>query len=185
MLFTLAGTWPSERRACAGRHRAAIAAVAVALVAAGSAEAGAPPLRLEGLTFVATRESSAELRLVASVAVIDEATNTAQLDEVDAEWADDAGRPSLSVRCEHGELDLTTNDLLARGDVRGRLADGRRFLGPWLRYDRARGVAFVTAPVEIIEANGRVMRGGGLEYHVKKRRLRLTAGARVEERGTR
>lgn len=167
------------------RHRLAIAAGAIALLAATPAGSGTAPLRLEGLTFVATRESSAELRLVARAAVIDETTNKAQLDDVDAEWADDAGKPSLSVRCEQGELDLATNDLLARGGVRGRLADGRRFAGPWLRYDRARGVAFTNAPVEIFEEGGRVLRGGGLEYHVKTRRLRLTAGARVEERGIR
>jgi hypothetical protein len=104
---------------------------------------------------------------------------------VDAEWSDDAGRPSLRIQCERGELDLRTNDLLATGDVHGELGDGRRFTSPWLRYDRTRGVAFTNAPVEILEAGGRVLKGGGLEYQVRSRRLRLTAGARVEERGSR
>jgi hypothetical protein len=65
--------------------------------------------------------------------------------------------------------------------VRGVLGDGRRFVGPWLRYDRTRGVAYSEAPVQILEGD-RVLRGGGFEYHVRERRLRLKAGAKVEER---
>jgi hypothetical protein len=64
--------------------------------------------------------------------------------------------------------------------VRGRLGDGREFRGPWLRYDRANGVAFTDAPVVIVD-RGRQLRGGGLRYHVRDRRLRLTAGASVVE----
>jgi hypothetical protein len=37
--------------------------------------------------------------------------------------------------------------------------------------------------VEIIE-EGRVLSGGGFEYRIRDRRLRLTAGARVEENNT-
>lgn len=169
--------------ATALRQVAAVAASLAAMLAAAPA-AAAPPMRLERLTFVATREAAAEIRVQADVAVIDEAANKAQLEQVDAEWADAQGAPSLRVQCEHGELDLETNDLLASGDVHGQLADGRRFIGPWLRYDRTRGVAFTNAPVEILEGQNRVLRGGGLEYRVRDRRLRLTSGAKVEERGS-
>ncbi len=151
----------------------------VVLPAAPSA--AAPPLRIENLTFVATHEAAPELRVVADVAVIDEDTNKAMLQKVDAEWADAVGRPSLRVRCKSGELDLQTNDLLATGDVHGELADGRRFVAPSLRYDPARGMAFTRAPVEILEGTNRVLRGGGLEYLVKDGKLRLTSGAKVEE----
>jgi len=172
----------ADRSAVARRHMLAMAAVAWLLATPASA---APPLRIEGLTFVATTESTAEVRVRADAAVIDETANKADLEIVDAEWADDRGEPSLRIRCREGELDLASNDLLARGDVQGEFADGRRFAGPWLRYDRARGVAYTSAPVEIQEGSGRVLRGGGLEYHVRKRLLRLTSGARVEERGNR
>jgi LPS export ABC transporter protein LptC len=145
----------------------------------------APPMRLEQLTFVSSREDRPELRVTARAAVIDENANRADLETVDADWADDRGRRSLRVVCERGELDLTTNDLLASGDVRGELGDGRRFVGTWLRYDRQRGVAFTDAPVQILEGGGRVLRGGGLEYHVRERRLRLLSGARVEENRSR
>ena len=165
-------------------RRLVLLAVLVLPFGAVAAPASPPPLRLERLTFVATREAAAELRVRADVATIDESANKAQLERVDAEWADDRGRPSLRVRCDRGELDLETNDLVATGDVRGQLADGRRFLAPTLRYDRTRGVAFTREPVEILEGQGRVLRGGGLEYHVKDRKLRLTSGAKVEERGS-
>jgi LPS export ABC transporter protein LptC len=154
--------------------------VAGALFAAPYATAAGPPLVLERLTFVASHEATAEVRVEAASAVIDDARNRAELASVNAEWAGADGKPSLQITCERGELDLETNDLLASGSVRGVLADGRRFAGPWLRYDRARGVAFTQAPVKILEG-GRVLRGGGFEYHVRDRRLRLTAGAKVEE----
>lgn len=166
----------STRRS--GGERVAAALLGIAL--AGPAAAAGPPLELEGLTFVAANESTAEVRVEAESAVIDDTSNKAELSAVEAEWAGDDGRRSLSITCERGELDLATNDLLASGSVRGVLADGRRFAGPWLRYDRARGVAYTSAPVQILEGE-RVLRGGGFEYHVRDRRLRLTAGAKVEE----
>jgi len=154
---------------------------ALVLFATTAVLAAGPPFRLEGLTFVASRETDTEVRVQARAGVIDQGANTAQLDAVSAEWSGEDGKPSLQITCERGELDLATNDLFASGDVRGLLADGRRFVGPWLRYDRTRGVAFTEAPVQILEGD-RVLRGGGFEYHVRERRLRLTAGARVEER---
>lgn len=155
-----------------------------ALVAvAGHVWAAGPPMRLSGMTFVALSENVTEIRVEADSGVIDEAANRADLTAVHAEWAGDDGKLSLELTCERGALDLETNDLVASGNVRGLLADGRRFVGPSLRYDRARGIAFTDAPVEIIE-EGRVLSGGGFQYHVRDRRLRLTAGARVEENKT-
>jgi len=169
---------PTRRPATALRRRAALAFVF--LPAAPSA--ASPPLRLEHLTFVATHEAAPELRVQADVALIDEDANKATLQTVDAEWADALGRPSLRVKCKSGELDLETNDLIATGDVHGQLADGRRFVAPTLRYDPSRGMAFTRAPVEILEGDNRVLRGGGLDYFVKDGKLRLTSGAKVEER---
>jgi len=173
----------SRRRATAVR-RLLVAAVFAMQLAVAAPSSAVPPLRLERLTFVATHEAAAEIRVQADSAVIDDAANKAQLERVDAEWADAVGRPSLRVRCDRGELDLETNDLLASGNVHGQLADGRRFVAPTLRYDRTRDLAYTREPVEILEGAGRVLRGGGLEYHVKDRKLRLTSGAKVEERGT-
>lgn len=138
-------------------------------------------MRLSKMTFLASRETITEVRVQADSGVIDEVANRAHLETVHAEWAGADGKPSLELTCERGELDLETNDLVASGNVHGLLADGRRFVGPSLRYDRAKGIAYTDSPVEIIE-NGRVLSGGKFRYHVRDRRLRFTAGARVEEK---
>ena len=150
------------------------------MATAGSGLAAEAPMQIERLTFVASTAGTTDILVRARSAVIDHAADKAELDAVHAAWTDEAGRPSLEIDCERGELDLVTNDLLAEGDVRGLLADGRRFEGPWLRYDRKRGVAFTRADVRIIEGE-RVLSGGGFEYHVRDGRLRLTSGASVRE----
>jgi len=167
------------------RHlRAAVTLLAVAIFATPASAtpgAGAPaPVRIDGMTFVASTAGVTELLVAAKEARVDVAANRADLEAVHARWAGADGRTSLELECERGEFDLATNDLVAIGDVRGRLGDGREFRGPWLRYDRANGVAFTDAPVVIYD-QGRQLRGGGLRYHVRDRRLRLTAGASVVE----
>lgn len=166
-----------------GRAIRVTTAAAVLVAAAGLGRAAGPPMRLSKMIFLASSENITEVRVEADSGVIDEVANKAHLDTVHAEWAGADGKPSLELTCETGELDLETNDLIASGNVHGVLADGRRFVGPSLRYDRERGVAFTDAPVEIIE-NDRVLTGGGFRYHVRDRRLRLTGGARVEEKRT-
>lgn len=151
-----------------------------ALEGMASAAVAAPPMRIEGMTFVASTGPVTELLVAADEADVDIAGNRAELEAVHAEWTGADGRASLALRCERGEFDLATNDLVAIGDVRGRLGDGREFRAPWLRYDRAKGIAFTDAPVLIVD-QGRQLRGGGLRYHVRDRRLRLTAGASVRE----
>jgi LPS export ABC transporter protein LptC len=168
------------------RLRASQLAVALAvagIVAGRGVGAAGPPMRLTQMTFVASSEDITEVRVEAESGVIDEAANTALLSTVAAEWSGADGKPSLELTCDKGELDLETNDLIATGDVHGLLADGRRFTGPSLRYDRARGVAYTDTPVQIVE-EGRILSGGGFEYHVRDRRLRFKAGARVEESNT-
>lgn len=157
-----------------------LAAIAVALLASGAAAAASPPLRIAGMTFVASTAGVTELLVAAEEAEVDVTAQRADLETVHARWAGADGRTSLELRCERGEFDLETNDLVAVGDVRGLLSDGREFRGPWLRYDRANGVAFTDAPVTILD-QGRTLRGGGLRYYVRDRRLRLTAGASVVE----
>jgi LPS export ABC transporter protein LptC len=161
------------------RRVAVVMAAGAGAVLAGGAHAAAP-LRIAGMTFVASSGAVTELLVSAREARVDIAANRAELAEVRAQWAGADGRPSLELECERGEFDLATNDLVAVGSVRGRLGDGREFEGPWLRYDRANGVAFTDAPVVIYD-QGRQLRGGGLRYHVRDRRLRLTAGASVVE----
>jgi LPS export ABC transporter protein LptC len=137
-------------------------------------------MQIAGMTFVSSSGAVTELLVEARQAEVDLQGQHAALAGVHAEWIGADGERSLELSCERGEFDLATNDLLAVGDVRGRLGDGRRFEGPWLRYDRAKGIAFTDAPVTIVDG-GNTLRGGGLRYHVRDRRLRLTAGASVVE----
>ncbi len=167
-------------RRCAA---AAVVALALAPGASGAAvgsPAAVPPMRITAMTFVASDGALREILVSASRATVRFATDRADLEDVHAEWAGDDGQVSLELRCEKGEFDLATKDLIAVGDVRGRFRDGREFRGPWLRYDRAQGVAFTDAPVTIYD-QGRTLHGGGLRYHIRDRRLRLTAGASVVE----
>lgn len=161
---------------------AAAAFVAVALSAgvAGAATAVLPPMRITAMTFVASDGAVREILVSADTATVRLEADRADLEGVHAEWAGDDGQISLELRCERGEFDLATKDLIAVGDVRGRFRDGREFRGPWLRYDRAKGIAFTDAPVTIYD-QGRTLQGGGLRYHIRDRRLRLTAGASVVE----
>jgi len=165
-----------------------VAGVALALLALSSvvaervaaAPAALPPLRITAMTFVASEGAVREILVSASRATVRLDADRADLEDVHAEWAGEDGEISLELRCEQGEFDLATNDLIAVGDVRGRFRDGREFRGPWLRYDRAKGIAFTDAPVTIYD-QGRTLHGGGLRYHIRDRRLRLTAGASVVE----
>jgi LPS export ABC transporter protein LptC len=159
------------------------ASVAGAVFGSGAARAEAivlPPMRLTGMTFVASDGAVREILVTADHATVKLDADRADLEGVHAEWAGEDGEISLELRCQQGEFDLETNDLIAIGDVRGRFRDGREFRGPWLRYDRGKGIAFTDAPVTIFD-QGRTLHGGGLRYHVRDRRLRLTAGASVVE----
>jgi LPS export ABC transporter protein LptC len=168
-----------RRIACAPGARAGLSIGLLALVLAQAAS-GAPPMRIGRMTLVASTGAVQELLVSAEHAVVDVEAQRAELEGVRATWAREDGAPSLELTCDRGEFDLATNDLLAVGSVQGRLYDGRRFEGPWLRYDRAKGVAFTDAPVKIVD-EGRMLRGGGLRYHVRSGRLRLTAGASFVE----
>lgn len=162
------------------RVLAVLATLGVLGPGVGQAVEAVPPMRLSSMTFVATTGPVNDLLVEATDAVVDVTTNRAELERVHARWTGDDGEVSLELTCDRGEFDLETNDFVAIGDVRGRLADGRRFEGPWVRFDSARSLAFTDAPVTLLE-EGRTLRGGGFRYDVDKGRLRLTSGASVVE----
>ena len=132
------------------------------------------------MTFVSTHGALTEIVLEAETAQVDVATDIAGLQRVHAVLSGEDGSVSLDITCDEGEFDLRTSHFVAKGDVRGRLGDGRSFRGPWLRFNSETGIAFTDAPVEITDGT-RTFRGGGFRYHVRDGRLRLTSGASVEE----
>jgi len=154
--------------------------VALALALATPAWA-IPPMRITRMTFLASSGGFTEITVEAEGGTVDTQTNRAALEKVHAQWNGSDGRSSLEVVCDRGEVDLGTNDFAALGNVHGKLADGRRFEGPWMRYDRAKGIAYTDAPIEILD-QGRTLKGGGFRYQIRDGRLRLTAGASVVDK---
>jgi len=131
---------------------------------------------MRGLTFVSSRGGERDLVLRADRARLDPGSNVAHLERVESSVDPQEGSPGFEMTCDEGDLFLSTNDFLAKGNVHGKTADGRRFTTTWVRYDHATGVASTDAPVEIQEAGGKY-KGGGFRYQVREQRFKLLGGA--------
>jgi len=139
-------------------------------------------LVLEGMTFVSSEGSDAEMVVEADHARLDRDTNLVILDRVRTEVHGEPERSGFEMTCDEGELDVDTRKLLATGNVHGRTVDGREFLTTWVRYDPAEDLAYTDAPVLIYDAGGS-FQGGGFRYHVRENRFRLLGGASVVREG--
>jgi LPS export ABC transporter protein LptC len=84
----------------------------------------------------------------------------------------------LEITCDRGELNLTTSDFSAEGNVEGKTDSGIDFKTDRVRYDHEDGVLLTDAPVLITDSSG-TFRGGGFRYVVEERRFRLLGGASV------
>jgi LPS export ABC transporter protein LptC len=173
------------RRACA----LGLAGCGVAMLAAPgapAADAAAPTRRVPGvesevhvtgMTFVVSREGEGELVLEARRATLYPESNLAELHDALVR-SSDGPRGGFDVHCDRGELDLTSNDFLAEGDVHGSTAGGQRYTAPWVRYQRARGLLYTDGPVSL-EDGGGSYRGDGFRYHVRERRFELLGNVSV------
>jgi LPS export ABC transporter protein LptC len=149
----------------------------VALASPGAAEE-APLLKLEGMTFIASRGDANELVLRAAKARFKAGEQRVYLEDVHATVEPGKQAGSFEIECDRGSLDMETNDFEAIGNVRGRTEGGRRFSAPWVRYDHHAGLLFTNAPV-LISEDAITYRGGGFRYYVRERRFRLLGGASV------
>ena len=138
-------------------------------------------LRVTGMTFVGTRGSVNELVLHATRAELRPETNLAVLEDVRVSALDAKAVHSFDVRCDHGELDVETNDFLAEGDVRGTTGEGQRYTTNWVRYDHERGLLYTDAPVAMEDAAGS-FRGDGFRYDTRKRSFRLLGNVSVVQK---
>src|SRR3990172_5113229 len=113
---------------------AAALASAAGHAAARAAEEARPEARVPGvesqvlvtgMSLVVSRADEGDLVLDARRATLHPETNTAELHDATLR----ALRPDRSlgfdVEFAHGELDLSSNDFLAEGDVHGRTGDGQ------------------------------------------------------------
>lgn len=146
------------------------------LVSAAAAEE--PRLELLRLTYLSSHAGVTDLVLEAERGRYDPADRVVDLDGVEVVALEEGGRPGLEMTSDSARLWLDTNDFRAAGRVRGRTADGRRFLASWVVYDRAQGLLRTDAPVTLYD-DGTALRGGGFRYSVRTGRLRLVGGASV------
>jgi len=158
------------------RSRWAAALVAVVLPLAAAAQDQSPTLRLEGMTFVGSRDSMREMLVEADRATFHPSDQIAYLENVRSEMTERDGAVGFEMTCDRGELDTGTSNFYATGNVRGRTADGRRFETTWVRYDDAKGLAYTDAPVRVEEQGG-IYKGGGFRYYVREQRFRFVGGA--------
>jgi LPS export ABC transporter protein LptC len=149
--------------------------------ARGANAADATALEVEGMTFVGSRGGDREVVLRSATASLRPEKNVAELSDVQAELSGDGGSTSVSMTCDHVELDIDTNDFLAEGDVQGETGEGQRYATSWVRYLHADGILYTDAPVEMNDSRGS-FRGDGFRYHVHDRRFELLGNVRVEQR---
>ncbi len=134
-------------------------------------------VQLSGMTFVSSQNGVSEVIVRAAEAYIDPEKNVVFLRGMDVTTTSSAeGEVEFKMRCDEGELDLASNDFIARGNVQGRTIDGRRFRTEWARYEEDRALVSTDAPV-VLKEDGGTLRGGGFEYWVAEGRLLLTGGA--------
>jgi len=135
-------------------------------------------LDVRGMTFVASEASSNEFILRADIAHFYPDRQVADLEIVHVEVAPGSDRVGFEMRCDVGQLNLSTQDFVAEGNVVGTIEGGRRFEALWVVYDEAKGVLYTDEPVLIVDQDGRY-RGGGFRYFVNEQRFRLEGGASV------
>lgn len=138
-------------------------------------------LRVTGMTFVGSRGPVNELVLHAERGELKPETNLAVLEDVRVNALDSDSKRSFDVRCEHGELDVATNDFFAEGDVHGSTGDGQRYRTAWVRYDHAKGLLYTDASVAMEDDSGS-FRGDGFRYDTRKRSFRLLGNVRVVQK---
>ena len=169
--------WARGRRAFLG----AVATLILAASSGASDEAEEQPLMLRGMTFVSSRDGANEVVLRAAQGRLYIARRMAELSGgVEMSFIGEAPLGRLDLRCDGGEYNLETGDFLAKGRVRGQLADGRIFSSPWLSYDAAAELVYTRAEI-VLKDGEQTLRGGGLRYFVSDGRLHLRGGAAMED----
>ena len=135
----------------------------------GSGSQRLPPIQLVGITSRGYRDGSEEYVLSARRATVQAAGDrTVLLESVEIRFEDPL-RGDLAVRSDLGELDLSTEDFVLRGDVNG-LLDGQTFETDVLRFDQSTRRLLTDQPV-LVQRGSLRLRGKGMEYDVTTRKL--------------
>lgn len=150
------------------------------IAATQEAESISPVLRVQDMTFVGSRGSVSELVVRSKRATFRPHDNLALLEDVQASVTEKSQDRSFTITCDQAELNVETNDFVARGNVRGETSDGQRYSAPWVRYDHDEGLLLSDAPVQMVDETGS-FRGDGFRYHVREKRFRLLGNVTVEQ----
>jgi LPS export ABC transporter protein LptC len=147
-------------------------------VAANETARESPALDIERMTFLASEAADSRLLLRADKAKFFPETDSAELMVVEATVYGDEGAVAFEMTCDRGDLDLKTNDFVARGNVLGQTDDGMKFEVDRVNYDHESGTLFTDEDI-LITDDGGTYRGGGFRYFVEEKRFQLLGGARV------
>lgn len=156
----------------------AILAIVLSCATGSLADASTPLLEVTGMTFVASREHGNSVVLKAESATFDTDAEVAHLVVVEATIPSSENRKRFQMTCDESDVDLATNNFIARGNVVGRTDEGLRFTTDRVDYDHEKGELSTNSPVLISEA-GVSYRGGGFVYLIRENRFTLRGGASV------
>ncbi len=152
------------------------------------AEANAPveegarvsEVTLSGVTYVKSEGGVSHVLLRADEAEFDITANRVQLHGMSVETKSDVGNKEFWLRCDRGVIDLNSGDFQGEGNVKGEMADGRRFETQSAQYDDKRALISGDVPVLLTEVSG-TLRGGGFQYWVREDRLQLTKAQLLQD----
>jgi LPS export ABC transporter protein LptC len=154
--------------------------VTISSLALGFVHARATELSGEGMTFVGSNGSERTVELRSRYATFLPAEGIAHLTDVEAEVSVLDEGISFTMHCEEADLDVESNDFVARGNVRGVTGGGQRYYAPWVQYSHEEGVLSTEAPVTMEDDSGNFS-GDGFRYHLREKRFRLLGNVRVEQ----
>lgn len=164
-----------------------VVACALALALSSSTRAAAAEITpdagvadLSGVTYVSSNGTNAEIVLAAARAQYAPDRGVVVLHEVDLRIEGGSRDAGLALTCETGDLDLETGDFIARGDVRGRTGNGRRFETEEVIYSHADAIVSTDQHV-VIRDRGGTMAGRGFRYDTDAGRFQLIGASVVQQ----
>lgn len=159
------------------------AALLAGLASLAPAPAGAVDLVLSDMTYMGSQAGEPALVLTAARARIEHDSDIAHLQGVRLDAVDEKGGSSLEMTCERAELDLTTSDFTATGNVRGRTADGHRFKTEAAAFEHTARVIESHVGVDILDPTGTRLEGEGFKYDVRSQRMTMRNAVVSESAG--
>lgn len=136
---------------------------------------------LSPMTYIESEDAINGLVLTAKFARYNPDEQKAVLTQVDAKIRDDKGVQGFELTSEKGLVDFGESVFIARGNVLGKMPDGRLLSTEVMQYDQEEAVISSDLPVEILEGKMSYRGRKGFIYDVRKGSFRLLGGASLEQ----